>query len=81
MVPLCGWNSQRNCSTNYGVKRMRKYRVGDCIGYTRLSGDPSFTVVERIEGSARLWGRWFEWDDERYLPEDSVELYIPKEYC
>jgi len=62
---------------------MRKYRVGDCIGYKDTIFDPSFTIIESIEGSPkRLWGRWFRWDNERkYLREKTVEFYIPKEYC
>jgi hypothetical protein len=62
---------------------MRKYRVGDCTGYTRIGGVPDFAIVERIEDtkSKRLWGRWFLWYKESYLQEKTVEFYIPKEYC
>jgi hypothetical protein len=66
---------------------MRKYRVGDCIGYTSIdTGCSEFTIIEEIITEMgvqkKLKGRWFFWDqDLTYLYPRSVESYIPSEYC
>ena len=66
---------------------MRRYRVGDCIGYTSvLDGFPLFTIIEEIITDMgvqeKLNGRWFFWDYYfAFLEPTSVEFYIPREYC